>query len=379
MSASAPGARGAVAVRQARACEDCLRRGPLLAELSSQLDYCWRDRERLIELLALGDEDLVRAVAGRRKQELKARLEDLGQAQVGGLPHLENLERFCRHDRSYPRALSGRADPRLLYVAGGVRRLGELAAGPVVAIVGSRRASDYGMAMAKSLARGLNASAVTIVAGISDGIAVAAHHGSLEAGGRTVAVLPGGLGLGAPAKRRALLERIRQHGCALAELPCDCPPRRWGALASERIVAGMANVTVVVEAEEDSRELACARIAQDRGRTVAAMPGRVTSPFSQGTHALLVEGAPLVRGTEDVLELLHPVGCSPHRAGQEQARLEPRLQAVLARVGAGEDTAEQLLREGEDAGELLLALSELELRGLLVRGDAGRYVPRDAL
>ena len=265
----------------------------------------------------------------------------------------------------------------MLNVAGGADRLRALTDTPTVAIIGSRRATDYGMEMAKSLGRGLAASGVTVAAGLSDGIAVAALAGALEVDGGTIAMVHGGLDVACPAGRRSLYRRLGRAGCALAELPCGSRPRRWTHPAGERIIARLAQLTVVVEALDSPGELAGARIAQALGRAVAAVPGRVTSRASGGTHALLMNGARLVRGPADALELL----CGPDApavAGSAAAHdeLEPRLRDVLDRVGAGDDTPEKLTRAGEDAGGALQALSELELLGLLARGDGGRYVPR---
>jgi DNA processing protein len=362
------------------ACADCLRRSWLLAQVSAGLDYRWRDAERLIELLTLENEELLQALGGRRRSELKERD---AEVDLRGLVPTGLCESVCRHDPRYPNALSGNGAPRMLNVAGGVERLRELTRMPVVAIVGSRRASDYGMEMAKSLARGLAASGVTVTSGLSDGIAFAAHAGALEVSGKTLAVMPGGLDVACPAKRRSLYERVKRSGCAVAELPNDCPPRRWGQLASKRIIAGLSEVTLVVEADERTDELASARIARELGKTLAAVPGRVTSPLSRGTHALLIDGASLVRGPEDVLELLcklgMPVTSEPRQADAKAATLEPRLRRTLERVGAGEDTPDELTDQEQDAGEVLLALSELEVMGLLTRGDGGRYVPREPL
>ncbi|HYM55244.1 MAG TPA: DNA-processing protein DprA, partial [Solirubrobacteraceae bacterium] len=331
---------------------------------------------RLVELLALQDGELLAALGGRRRAELTARYErfDPGELRRG-----QDVEAVCRHDSRYPRMLSGRAAPRMLNVAGGVGRLRELVAAPVVALVGSRSASDYGMEVARSLARGLTASGVTVTGLLADGIARAAHAGALEARGGTVAVVGGGLDVTCPARTRPLYARVRRSGCAVSELPCDCRGRRWGTPAGERIVAELATLTVVVEAEETPRDLAAARMAMALGRPVAALPGRVTSPLSRGAHALLMDGAHLMRGPQDALELLYGLGARPAAAETRRdahARLEPRLQATLERVGAGSDTPETLAGDGEDAGEVLLALSELELMGLLARGDGGRYVPR---
>ncbi len=364
----------AEADESSRACATCSRRGWLLSRLSGPLDYQCRDRGRLIELLALNDEDLIRAVGGSRRAELEAAHARFGPKDV---PQVRGVAGVCRHDPSYPSALRGAHGPPMVNVAGGVERLRALVAGPIAAIVGSSRATDYGMEVAKSLARGLAASGVTVTSGLSDGIAVAALVGAIEVEGKTVAVLPGGVDVACPAKRRALYGRVMQRGCALTELPCGSRPRRWTAAAAERILAGLACLTIVVEAGSDARELSCARIAQTLGRPVAAIPGRVTSPASSGPHALLMSGAHLVRGPADALELLCGPGappiCNPTAA---RARLRPTLRDALDRVGAGEDTPDKLEHGGSDSGALLLALSELELMGLLARGDGGRYVPR---
>jgi DNA processing protein len=414
------------------ACTDCLRRSRLLAWLSPRLDYRCKDRERLLELLTLGDEDLLRAVGGTRWEELKARYAGFDPGEE--VEPVEDVERVCRHDRAYPRALRDRGAPRMLRVAGGVDRLGELTAVPVVAIVGSRQATDYGMEMAKSLARGLAASGVTVASGLDDGIAVAAHAGALEVDRGSVAVLPGGLDTACPARRRTLYARLTAVGCAVAELPCDSRVRRWCYTARAQTLGRLAALTIVVEADDDPDELLSAQLAQTLGQTVAAVPGRVTSPVSRGTHALLMAGAQLVRGPEDALELLYASEASAPAQGAQaripaqrdvpmqraaaarqqvstlpnvRARssvttkrtqealesqsqpqittkrrredLEPRLRAMLEQVGAGRDTPDKLAGGDGDAGEVLMALSELELLGLLARGDGGRYVPRDAL
>jgi DNA processing protein len=380
-TSGAPAPRGA--------CVECLRHSWLLALLSARLGYRARDRARLLALLALGDQDLIQAIGGKRRRELRERYERFTPEQVRSSTGVETI---CRHRHDYPSGLAQAREraPWMLHVAGGAAgRLEELCAAPTVAIVGSRRATDYGMEMARSLARGLSASGVTVAGSLSDGIAAAAQEGALEAGGKTLAVLDGGLDVACPARRRALHKRLLATGCVVAELPCGCGPRNWCYPARERTVVGLAQLTVVVEADEDPAELQGARIARALGRTVAAVPGRVTSPVSRGSHALLMDGAPLVRGPGDVLELLYegdpprdPRGTKPSTgagAGSGTAAIEPRLQATLERVGAGQDTPAKLSAASADAGEALLALGELELMGLLTRGDGGRYVPRESL
>ena len=198
------------------ACADCLRRSWLLAELSPLLDYRARDGGRLIELLALEDRELLLALAGRRAAELKDRHARFDPAR---LARVEGVETLCRHDARYPRALSGAGTPRMLHVAGGADRLQRLTAAPVVAIVGSTRATDYGVQMARTLARGLAASGVSVAGGLGDGIAAAAQVGALEIDAGAIVAMSGGVDVAAPAKRRLLQERVRHNGCLVAGLP----------------------------------------------------------------------------------------------------------------------------------------------------------------
>jgi DNA processing protein len=369
------------------ACLECLRHSWLLAQLSSRLGYHSRDRSRLLALLALEDEQLIQAIGGHQRRELRGRYARFKPERVRSSPGVQTI---CRHRQGYPRGLvqAHERAPWMLHVAAGAaRRLEALSAAPTVAIVGSRRATDYGIEIARSLARGLSVSGVTVAGSLSDGIAVAAQKGALEAGGNTLTVLDGGLDVACPARRRALHERLLASGCVVAELPCGRKPRDWCQPARERTVVGLAQLTIFVEADEDPRELQGARVARALGRTVAAVPGRVTSPASRGTHALLLDGASLVRGAEDALELLDggEQPRAPRRSRQSlgaavsTAVLEPRLRTALEQVGAGKDTPAKLSAASADAGEALLAVSELELMGLLTRGDGGRYVPRQSL
>jgi DNA processing protein len=366
------------------ACKDCLRRSWLLTALSRSLENRASNRARLLELLELEDMELIERVGGERRRELRVRYARFDPRKIHWSTDVEAL---CWHHHDYPRALAGKSAPQMLYVAGPAQRLERLSAQPTVAIVGSRRATDYGMEMARSLARGLAASGVTVAASLSDGIAIAAHAGALEVDGKTLMVMEGGVDVPCAARRRELFERVRQRGCIVAELPCGFGARRnsWCYTARERVVVGIAELTIVVEADESPIEMLGARIAKTLERRVGAVPGRVTSPVSRGTHALLRDGATLIRGPRDVLELLSR-GSVLRRVNDAQQgidgtvpELEPRLLATLEQVGAGCDTPAKLTAGSADAGEVLLALSELEVMGLLGRGDGGRYVPRESL
>jgi DNA processing protein len=286
-----------------------------------------------------------------------------------------DVEAICRHNPRFPMALAlAPGAPRVLYVAGGVERLQHLLREPTVAIVGSRKATDYGMETARGLARGLAASGVTVLSALAEGIPVAAHLGALEVDGPTVTVMRDGVDVCYPASCRALYERVREVGCAVSELPCGCRARRWSHVIRTRIVVGMAQMVIVVEAEEQPVALAPARMAEALGRTVAAVPGRVSSPMSQGPHALLAQGAHLVRGAQDALDALYGVGAK--QAPAQKIPLTAPLRVVLEQVGGGRDTLAKLLAAGGDSEETIVALAELELSGALVRGDGGRYLPR---
>jgi DNA processing protein len=366
------------------ACDDCRRRSWLLGELSPILDLNCRADGRLFELLAVEDGELVQALGGRRRGELQR---GYASFRADRPPCVREVAGLCMHDGRYPRELRTTGVCPMLHVEGGLGRLHELTCRPVVAIVGTTRASDYGRAAASDLARGLAASGVTVAGPLSGGIAAAGLAGALDGGGGALAIAGSGLDTLAATRRRALRSQAAHGGCAVSALARGVDGRRWGVAAAERMLAALAVVTLVVEAHERPRELTAARIAQSLGRTVAAVPGRVTSPAASGCHALLRDGARLVRDAADVLELLYEAGSeAPARPAMRVAssdgplaKLEPRLRVVLERVGAGEDTPGKLAGEQDDAAEVLRALSELELLGLLSRGDGGRYLVRTSV
>ncbi len=361
-----------------KACARCERRRRLLGSLSVRLDYRARDPERFWRLLELTDSDLIDAIGGHRREELHRAYaaSSAGTSDAGA-----SAESMCRHSRTYPSSLRSCAlAPHALAIRGGSQRLAGMLRETVVAIVGTRRATDYGMEMARGLARGLAAAGVTVASGLSEGIATAVHAGALEAGKATLTVLASGLDRPAPASCRALCNQILEGGCAISEAPADLPSHYWGVLARARTLALLAELTIVVEADECLSELACAHVAQALGRPVAAVPGRLTSPASRGTNLLLMGGAHLIRQPQDALDLLYGAGVrealdpAPEHESEPETEVEPRLRAVLDRVGAGEDTLAKLAGHTSGTDGLMLALVELELRGLLLRGDGGRYV-----
>jgi DNA processing protein len=357
------------------ACASCLRRSWLLAALTVPLDYCARSRDRLLDVLALEDEELVAAVGGRRRAELTRALERFSREDMR-MP--AGVAAVCRHDPLYPAGANGPAAPRLLFLSVDPRRPRALTESPVVAMLGAARASDYGKEMARSLARGLTASGLTVAVRLGDGIAVAVQTGAREARGATIAVLADGIDASSAARQRRARQQATRAGCVVAELPPSCRGRRFGQVAAERTLVELAAAVIVIEAEANNGELWAAGFARARGRSLAAVPGRVTSSLSGGANALLRDGATLVRDATDVLEQLSLPPRRPVSLAEESAAtgtLTNALRTLLERVAEGEDTPEKLCATHRAPSDVLLGLTELELMGLLRRGDAGRYVP----
>jgi DNA processing protein len=357
-------------------CPQCERRGWLLEKLGVRLDFRARDLACLWSLLEIPDRDLIDAVGGRRREELHGAY---GAWESADEAPDRDIQRICRHHAAYPACLRGDAlAPQTLCLRGGFDRLREALTRKVVAVVGTRKATDYGMQAARDIARGLASCGLTVAGGMSEGIASAVQAGVLEAGAMPLAVLAGGLRRCSPVCCEPLYRRVVEEGCAISER-APAPPlraRSWWGPAADRTLALLSELTVVVEAAEHPRELACARVAWTRGKDVAAVPGRVSSPASRGTNELLMNGARLVRDTQDALDALYGIGRQRAKGPDaELGTLEPRLAKVLASVGGGKDTVEKLSEEDVEPGQLALALAELELKGLLVRGDGGRYVP----
>ena len=339
-----------------------------------RLGFRARDLSRFWSILELPDLELIEAIGGRRRAELHAAYAEWEPAQTQAS---QDVETVCRHNSAYPESL--REDPlapHTLSVRGGVERLAGMLGEKVVAIVGTRRATDYGMETAHGLALGLAASGVTVASGLAEGIPSAVHAGALEAHGATFTVMASGVERCSPAWCSILYRGITAGGCAISETPPGLRAPRWGEPVRARTLALLAQLVIVVEAGKQPWELACAQVAYARGRAVAAVPGRVSSPASKGTNSLLMSGAKLVRNPQDALDVLYGAGArEANDLATGSAALEPQLARVLERVAGGDDTMAKLAGRDAEPGEVATALAELELRGLLVRGDGGRYVP----
>jgi DNA processing protein len=257
--------------------------------------------------------------------------------------------------------------PRTLFLrgTGDAAVLGQ----PSVAIVGARACSPYGAHVARMLGRELAAAGLVIVSGLARGVDGEAHRGALEAGGVTVAVLGCGIDRDYPAAHAELARRICERGLVVSEYEPGVEPAPWRFPARNRIIAGLAAVTVIVEARERSGALITADFALEDGREVFAVPGEITGSLATGTNRLLRQGAAALTSAEDVLELFGLASFQrPRRpaVGANAAR-------VLERLADGAASADELARATRlEPGPLAAALAELELAGLAAEAD-GRY------
>ncbi|HUR83773.1 MAG TPA: DNA-processing protein DprA [Solirubrobacteraceae bacterium] len=358
------------------ACDHCLRRTALVALLAPYVERARRDHRHIRELLALDDDNLLAALAGDRRSELE-RLHARFDPRAERSRHdMAALHAFCRHDGDYPARLEQATDaPAVLHVAGDPARLAALARrdAPAVAVVGARRAGHDGLEIARSLGRGLASAGVTVVSGMALGVDSAAHAGALEVGGPTVTVLASGPDVPYPPSKRPLYRALVRTQAVLSEMPLGFRPFKWCFPARNRTIAGLASLTIVVEATERSGSLITAELAQELGRAVGAVPGPVLAPRTAGSNALLRDGALVIRHAQDALDEALGIGVATALAGSDPAELEAPLRQLLARVDAGRDTVSALAATPAEAQDALAGLAELELRGFLRRGPGGRY------
>jgi DNA processing protein len=279
-------------------------------------------------------------------------------------------------DCRYPPALAAIFDPPpVLWIRGDARALRAQA----VAIVGSRAASPYALAVAERLAADLAARGIVVVSGLARGVDSAAHRGALGAAtgahDATVAVLGSGVDVVYPAEHKALARDIEGGGAIVSELVPRTPPRPEFFPLRNRIISGLSRAVVVIEAGERSGSLITARCALEQGRDVLAVPGNVLSGRNRGAHALLRDGAKIVETADDILEELRLPLPATRRGDDGTASADP----VLAALPPGEECGLDVIAARADLApsRVLTRLFELEMRGLVGRAGGGRFVRID--
>jgi len=267
--------------------------------------------------------------------------------------------------------------PPVLYVRG------DVPSAPGIAIVGSRNCTSYGRRIAFRLATELARAGLTVVSGLARGIDAAAHRGALEGGGPTIAVLPCGIERVYPARHYALARRISAQGALLTEFPLHTDVAPWNFPRRNRLIAGLARITVVVEAAARSGARITADLAQQSNREVVVVPGSITSPTSEGTNALLGDGAHVCASWLDVIKHLHPeleAAALARHAARDNRQREPLdlpvteracLEAIPVSSACGSE--EIAARTGLAVPALLAALTSLEVRGLVRSIGGQRY------
>ena len=317
-------------------------------------------------------------------------------------------------DTSYPLRLAEIYDPPLLlFVRGELTELDE----HCVAVVGTRRASPYGIRMAEKFGRELASRGITVVSGMAAGIDTAAHRGAMTAGGRTIAVLGNGVDVVYPQQNADLMDQITRQGAVVSQFPMGTKPSPGQFPYRNRIISGMSQGTLIVEAPLTSGALITARQAAEQGREVFAVPGQVGITNSQGPHALIREGAKLVETVEDILvelelpaEISVSIGAPAATAEQEtparrpmpantvpmrresapapapakpptppppKVEASPSEKAVLSALSPEGSYIDQIAQTCRlSISEALSALTLLELKGLVRQFSGKRFAPR---
>ncbi|MFC1498619.1 DNA-processing protein DprA [Verrucomicrobiota bacterium] len=270
-------------------------------------------------------------------------------------------------DEEYPKQLLEIHDPPLaLYLRGNLESRDKHA----IAIVGTRRATHYGMETAEKMAFQLAKTGFVIVSGLARGIDTAAHRGALKAKGRTLAVIGSALDCIYPPSNTELAQDISQHGAVISEFPFGKQPDKTTFPMRNRIVSGLSMGVLVVEAGFKSGALITAGQALEQGRSVFAIPGRIDSPASRGTLGLIKHGAVSVTGVDDIINeyefLLPNAGCMSSQEQVSGPQLSEKETCLLGFLGKGERDIDSLIRiSGMKSSEVNAVLIGLEMKKMI--------------
>jgi DNA processing protein len=328
-------------------------------------------REELMSVEGIGPK--LASAIGRQRNSDQA-VEELNSCEQLGVDLLR-LE-----DDNYPDGLREIPDPpQLLYVRGSLTDSDRLGIG----IVGSRRCTLYGRQQAERFARDLSMAGITVISGLARGIDACAHRGAMEANGRTLAVLGTGVGHIYPPEHGPLAEEVIAHGALISEACLRQAPVPGLFPQRNRIISGLSQGVLIVEAARNSGALHTARHALEQGRDVFVIPGRLDSAASEGCHDLVRDGAQLVRHVDDILETLGPL-TQPTISPEGKTVLTPRElnlneqeRELLDLIPLEPGTVDEVLRSSDiDDARVLSTLTVLEMKRLIRRLPGG-YVVRD--
>lgn len=286
------------------------------------------------------------------------------------------------NDEEYPDSLRQiDSPPLLLYLRGNLLPKDRYA----LALIGSRKMTEYGRKIAMKISSELASYGFTIVSGMASGIDTISHKGALSVGGRSIAVLGSGVDRPYPYQNIELSKELSKSGCVMSEFPMGTPPNKENFPRRNRIISGLSLGVVIIEATKDSGSLITAKYALEQNREVFAVPGNITSPNSQGTNDLIKKGAKLVQGVQDILDELRS-----HLTGLELYNLRPLAKGfkedvatidldedekrVLNAIGSNLVHIDTLSRELMLAPNKLLAiLLNLEIKGLVKQAEGKKF------
>ncbi|MFV1994553.1 MAG: DNA-processing protein DprA [Verrucomicrobiales bacterium] len=324
-------------------------------------------RDRLAALAGFGRDKASLVADWENRVDLGRELERIAELGLGVL----TLE-----DRAYPPRLREIYDPPLvLYLRGRIEPADQRSIG----VVGSRAATHYGSECARKLSFQLARAGLTVVSGLARGIDTCAHEGAIASGGRTLAVIGSGIGDLYPPENAALADRIADgHGAVLSEFPVDAAPSRGSFPRRNRIISGLSEGVLVVEASERSGALITANQALEQGREVYAVPGPINRPCSRGANRLIQQGARLVLDAGDILEEMSAFAGAPENPSNpgplELSEVEQSILEALAEAESGIDSI--IERSGLPASTVSAALVGLEMKRA-VKALPGNHYVRD--
>jgi len=294
---------------------------------------------------------------------------------------LQGLSLVTLFDDAYPlnmRTIPGA--PLVLYVKGTLLEKDARS----IAIVGSRRASFYGLTQAELFAQELSRAEFTIVSGMARGVDTHAHKGALKAGGRTLAVMGSGFNAIYPAENKDLVEEIARSGAVISEFPLDTPPLPQNFPRRNRIISGLSLGTLVIEAARNSGALITADCALEQGRDVFALPGKVDAVNALGTNALIRDGAKIVLGVDDIIEEYASVDSFGKKQYHEEEQRKlcadegaEQLDAYGLLTGEPVTFDELVERSGLRVSDISRLIIELQLKGLVTQLPGAQFIRKD--
>jgi len=327
------------------------------------LENAWQATPADLKQSGLDSSSVHTITSWRPKISLEAEMEKLDRYGV---------KVFTCHDPEYPSRLKEIYDyPPLLYVRGSLLPVDEWC----LAVVGTRWPTVYGRQVTEEIVADLAQNKITIVSGLARGIDSIAHHSTLEAGGRSLAVFACGLDIVYPSENANLAHRIIQQGAVISEYPLGTRPKAENFPRRNRIMSGLSLGVLVVEAGESSGALITAHLALEQNREVFAIPGSILSSASSGTNHLIQEGAKLVRSYTDILEELNLTAVARQMELKEVIPASDTESLLLKQLGTEPTHIDEVCRSsGLPASMVSGTLAMMELKGLVKQVGAMNYV-----